>query len=154
MKRAGRFLPRPGLPAKLPPALRCFAPRLDAGQLRDLGLVHLQELDAIVHGQASVDMLWSWAGGVLTWSRVAELTERNADDMAQQLALCLAVLERHRRTGSIGLTGPEYQLAKSGVMLMDALAEFVDRPTAVEAADWSEARINAMRAQYEERRAA
>lgn len=149
MKRGGRFLPRPGLPPKLPPALRCFAPKLHPSQVRDLGLVHMEELDAIIHGQATPDVLWSWAGGVLTWSRVAELTERAADDMAEQLSLVLAVIERYRRTGSIGFTGPEYQLAKRGTMLMDALAEFVDRPTAVAAADWSEARINAMRAQAE-----
>lgn len=149
-----RLKPHRGQVGRLPAVLRCFAPKLNASQLRDLGLVHLQELDAIVHGQATVETLWSWAGGVLTWSRVAELTERNTDDMAQQLALCMAVLDRYTRTGSIGFTGLEYQLAKQGVMLMDALAEFVDRPTAGEAADWSEARINAMRAQYEERRAA
>lgn len=154
MKRGGRFLPRRGLPPKLPAVLRCFAPKLDASQVRDLGLVHLQELDALVCGQANVETLWSWAGGVLTWSRVAELTERNADDMAQQLVLCQAVLDRYTRTGSIGLTGTEYQLAKQGVMLMDALAEFVDRPTAVEAADWSETRINAMRAQHADGQAA
>lgn len=149
MKRAGRFLPRAGLPAQLPPALRCFAPKLDAAQQRDLALVHIQHLDAFTRGEATEGTLWDWMGGVLTWSRVAELTQRAADDMAQQLALCLAVHQRYQRTGRLGLTGPEYQLAKHGVELMDALAAFVDRPTAVAAVDWSEARINALRAHPE-----
>jgi hypothetical protein len=148
--KRGRFLPRPAMPAKLPPALRCFAPRLDATQVRDLGLVHVANLDAIIHGNASPQVMWDWAGGVLTWSRVAELTDRASDDMAEQLALAMSVIDRYRRTGSVGfITGSDYQIAKRGVALMDALAEFVDQPTASAAADWSEARLHALQAEVQ-----
>jgi hypothetical protein len=147
--KRGRYLPRPALPAKLPPALRCFAKRLDATQVRDLGLVHVANLDAIIHGNASPQVMWDWAGGVLTWSRVADLTDRASDDMAEQLALAMSVVDRYRRTGSVGFTGTEYQLAKRGVALMDALAEFVDQATASEAADWSEARLHALQAEVQ-----
>jgi hypothetical protein len=62
--------------------------------------------------------------------------------MREQLLLCESVLQRYGRTGRVGFSGPELQTAAEGVQVMDQLAEAVDRPTAVAAADWSEALIN------------
>jgi len=55
-----------------------------------------------------------------------------------------AVVERCQRTGRVGFSGTDYQRAKQAVDVMDALARLVDRPTAVEVAEWSEARVNAI----------
>ena len=148
MKR-GRFLPRPQMPAQLPPALRCFAPKLDKTQVRDLGLAHIVNLDAMVSGQANEQTLWDWMGSVLTWSRIAADLQLGVEEMEQQLHLATSIVERYGRTGRVGLSGAEYQLAKDGVTVMDLLAERVDRPTAVLAADWSEARLHAMQADHE-----
>jgi hypothetical protein len=139
--RRTRTLARSGLPAQLPPALRCFAPKLSASQQRDLGLCHLQNLDAIAKGEANPDVLWHWVGGTLTWCCVAASLERGIDEMKQQADLVDAVVDRFTRTGRIVFTGPEYQAAKLGVDLMDELARIVDRPTAVAAAEWSEERL-------------
>jgi hypothetical protein len=136
-----RVLHRAGLPPKLPPALRCFAPKLDAGQQRDLGLCHIVNLDAIAKGDASPDVLWHWVGGTLTWCCVATSLQRGLDEMKQQADLVDSVIERFKRTGRIVFSGPEYQLAKLGVQLMDELARIVDRPTAIEAANWSEEQL-------------
>jgi hypothetical protein len=132
------------MPARLPPVLRCFAPKLARDQVLDLALAHILDLDAMVTGKATDDTLWNWVGSILTWSRVCELLRRHEAEMLVQAQLAKAVLDRYRRTGRIGFSGPEYQTAKTGIELMDHLAQTVDRPTAVAAADWSEATLHAM----------
>lgn len=133
----------------LPP--RGLRPRLAPGQVRDLGLVHWSNLDALATGHGSEQLLWQVVGGVLTWSRVAEmLAERNADytpavqEMRAQLELSTRLVQRYGASGRVGLTGPDYQLAKRGAAVMDELAVVVDRATAVAAADWSERRVQMM----------
>jgi hypothetical protein len=130
----------------VPPWLR---PRLTADQQLDLGLAHWQNLDALAKGEGTVDLLWQVVGGVLTWSRAAELLHaRNASyepavaQMTDQLALAERLVQRYRATGRVLLTGPDYQLAKQGADVMDQLAAVVDRATAVAAAEWSERRVN------------
>jgi hypothetical protein len=77
----------------------------------------------------------------LTWSRVADLLGYRVEDMRAQLELSTRVVERFGRTGRVGFSGVEYQLAKLGIEVMDDLAEQVDQPTALQAANWSEDRI-------------
>ena len=62
--------------------------------------------------------------------------------MLQQLQLATQVVERYRDRGVIVFTGPEYQLARRGVQVMDELAEQVDEPTAKAAAAWSNAKLD------------
>lgn len=142
-----------------PPGLR---PRLETSQVQDLGLVHIGNLDALARGAGSEELLWQYAGGAFTWSRVANvLMLRNPDAyreaaaaMARQLQVVTAMLERFRRTGRVGFTGPEYQVAKDACEWMDALAENVDLHTAVMAADWSEQQISLGQARPRQEQAA
>lgn len=124
----------------LPP--RGLRPKLSAGQVRDLALVHVVNLDAIARGEADAGMLWDLAGAVLTWWRVAELCGLGMPEMAVQLRLVEQLIERYKRTGRVGFSGPDYQMAKVGLEVMDQLARVVDKPTAIAAAEWSEAEIN------------
>lgn len=124
----------------LPP--RGLRPKLSRDQVRDLGICHLENLDAIARGQATVDTLWQYVGAMFTWSKVAQLTQTGEPEMRTQLELASALVERYGRTGRVLFTGQEYQLAKDGVDVMDQLAELVDRPTAVIAAEWSERKVN------------
>lgn len=133
---------------------RGLRPKLVRGQRRDLALCHIQNLDAIAKGEGNEDILWHWVGGVLTWSRVAQHLGVGVDEMAEQLQLSTRVIDRYRATGRIVFTGPDYQLAKTGVDVMDQLADKVDRPTAIAAADWSEAKITEMSAECAQQRAA
>lgn len=126
----------------MPP--RGLRPRLDAGQVIDLSICHNSNLDSIARGDANDTTLWQWAGAVFTWSKVAEVLEAGVPEMEAQLTLTAAVIERFTATGRIVFTGPEYQLAKDGVCVMDQLAEIVDRPTALMAATWSEAKLQAL----------
>lgn len=125
---------------------RGLRPTLDPATLRDLSLVHLVNLDAIATGTADEAMLWQVVGGCLTWHRVAEVLRAHLAEMGEQLEMLADVIERYGRTGKILFTGPEYQLAKQGVQVMDELAAVVDKATAIAAAQWSEARVNAMAA--------
>jgi hypothetical protein len=141
-----------------PPGLR---PRLAPDQVLDLGLAHWQNLDALAKGEGTVDLLWQVVGGVLTWSRVADLmAARNAsyapavDELRAQLELATRLVERYGATGRVLLTGPDYQLAKRGAQAMDELAAAVDRPTAIAAAEWSEAKVNELAAKCAARVAA
>lgn len=121
---------------------RGLRPMLLPSTQRTLEIYHLQNLDAIARGQATHDVLWEWAGGVLTWARVAEVLGVGLPEMHEQLELATAVLERFRATGRIGFTGPQYQLAKTGVMVMDQLACQVDQAAAEAAAAWSQQQVD------------
>ena len=133
-------IPRPALP---PPGLR---PKLRRDQLRDLALCHLEALDSIARGDATSATLWDFAGAALTWSKAAELMGLGEAEMTAQLELTLSLIVRYKRTGRVAFSGPEYQRAKAGVAVMDQLAEIVDHPRAVIAAEWSERRLQAIEA--------
>lgn len=142
-----RPLTKAELIARLPRGLR---PKLVHEQVRDLALTHIINLDVIARGEADEEVLWQVIGGTYTWSFVAADLKRHEADMAQQLQLCEALLQRYRRTGRVVYTGPEYQLAKAGVAVMDRLAELVDQPTASRCADRSQALIDSLQPQCEE----
>lgn len=84
----------------------------------------------------------------MCWLRVAELTGQGVDEMQAQYDLMMRVVERYEVTGRVLFTGPEYQLAKIGVDLMDLLAETVDRDTAIAAADYAEALVQQIEAKH------
>jgi hypothetical protein len=134
-----------------PPGLR---PLLKPDQVRDLALVHINHLDLIACGVSTEEVLWQWIGGALTWHYVADKLQRRsparyaeaAAAMRDQLGVLTSVVDRYRRTGSIRFAGLEYQQAKYACQWMDALAEVVDQATAVEAAEWSDRRVNDMAA--------
>jgi hypothetical protein len=132
------------LPALPPRGLRR---KLRPDQVTDLALAHLTNLDLISKGEADEEVLWQMVGGVLTWSRAAELLGQGVPEMQAQLELATRVVERYGRTGRVGFTGVEYQAAKLGVDVMDALASAVDEPTALAAAEWGEQQVNRLQQQ-------
>lgn len=135
---------RPRRQAKPALAPRGLRPKLTADQVRDLGIVHITNLDLIAKGEATAEVLLQVMGGVLTWHRVAQIIGRGEAEMVEQLALFASVFDRFQQHGRVGFTGPEYQLAERGVETQDALAELVDQHTAVAAAAWSEAQVTAL----------
>lgn len=117
---------------------RAFRPKLAPDQVRDLAVVHLENLDAIANGEGTPDLMWQVAGGIFTWHRVAEKLQAGVPEMTALLELVERLIERFKRSGRVGFSGTEYQLARHGVDYMDQLAEIVDRRTAIEAAEYSE----------------
>lgn len=138
MKRPRHQPTKAELLARMP---RAFRPKLDASQRTELGICHWQQVDAIQSGAADAQVMWSMAGGVLTWSRIAELLGVGVPEMKAQLEVVDRLIERFKRTGRVGLSGPDLQLAKEGATVMDDLAEIVDKPTAIAAAEWSELEV-------------
>lgn len=129
----------------LPP--RGLRARMDTSTVTTLAIAHMTNLDEISRGTASEQTLWDMVGAVFTWSRVAGLIGAGVNEMLPQLGMAARVVERYGSTGRIGFSGPEYQVAKLGVQLMDSLAEIVDVDTAKIAAAWSEDKLNRMVAQ-------
>ena len=125
---------------------RGLRPKLDDSQLRDLALVHAANLDTICQGGGCNEVLYDIVAGVLTWSRVAELLGTGVDEMTEQLQMVERVVARYIKHKRVAFDGVDYQIAKRGLDVMDALAAIADRPTAIAAADWSEARMNEMAA--------
>jgi hypothetical protein len=120
----------------MPP--RGLRPRLDRDQLLDLAIVHMQNLDLVATGRADAQVMLHLVEQAMIWSRVAGLMSVRVDDMRAQLELATQVVRRFERTGRVGFTGPEYQLAKAGTEVMDDLAQRADKATAMAAAAWAE----------------
>lgn len=134
----------------MPP--RGLRPKLEQYQVRDLALAHSVNLDAIAKGEAGTDIMWQMIGGVLTWSRVAEMMQVGEPEMIEQMDMARSVIERYRRTGRVGFSGPDYLRARYGVQVMDSLAEIVDRHTALISAEWAERTVNEMELAYKQDR--
>lgn len=147
-----RITPQP------PPGMR---PMLRQDLRVDLGLVHHQNVDAIAKGEGTHTLLWQIVESVLTWSKAADLIAARPHsaldytpaiaEMRAQLELATGLVERYTRTGRVAYTGPELQLARRGAGVMDELAAAVTRAEAIEAAQWSEARVDAMEAESRRR---
>jgi len=120
---------------------RAFRPKLTRHQLVDLGLCHLANLDAIASGQAEPALIWDYVSSIFTWWKVAQLLQAGIPEMNEQLEVATRLVERYGRTNRVRFDGPDLQLAKAGIDVMDQLAEIVDRPTAMQAVDWSEAEV-------------
>jgi hypothetical protein len=132
------------LPGAMTP--RWARPKLDRGQLLDIELAHLENLDGIHAGEQNVTLLWHLVEAVFTWSKVAELLKRHEAEMALQLEMATRVVERYGQTGRVEFDGLEYQVARRGVGVMNELARATDVATAQAAATWSELLADALRA--------
>ncbi len=142
-RRPPRQADKSALIARLHRGLR---PRLDRDQVTTLGIAHTTNHDLIRTGQAGEEVLWQWVGGMLTWYRVAVLLGLGEPEMRSQLELADTVLQRYSRTGRVGFSGLELQLAADGVTVMDQLAAAVDQANAIKAADWAEALVDSLAA--------
>jgi hypothetical protein len=102
---------------------------LTAAQVRDLD---------IARGLGTEALLMQWAGAVATWGHVARMRGEGVPEMAEQADVVASMRERFARTGRVGFSGLEYQTARRGVAVMNALAEVTDLATAKRAADLAE----------------
>lgn len=135
--------------ARMPAAFRPKpkpSPKIAPEVLVELSTCLNVNLDAIAHGQANVQLLWDFVSTTLTFSHIALALGEGEPEMAAQLELGLSLIDAFVRTGRVLFTGPEYQLAKRGVMQMELLTERTDELTAVAAAVWSEQQLLALKA--------
>ena len=118
---------------------------LAADQVRDLAISHHSHVDDVAHGRATIETAWEMAGAALGWSRIAQQLGQGETEMAQDLHVIRALIDRWQRTGRVAYTGIEYQQAKAGLEVADQLARLTDLITARAAVDWAENRINVLR---------
>lgn len=130
-------------PKAVPPHLR---PKLSKQQVRDLGLVHMTNLDAIFNRTADEQILWDSVVTVMAWSRVAELRLVGIPEIIPQVTLMQDVVDRFKLSGIVEFKDQsQYELARYGVGVMDRLAEFVDQQTAEEAVLWAMEKVSTER---------
>lgn len=137
-------MPRPRLTRDqlLQRAQRAFPVRMGKRDLVHVGIAHIDTLNDIATGKGTFASLRDWASNVLTWYRAAELMGGlGLDEMVQQRECCARLVERFERTGRVAFDGPDYQLAKHGVDVMDELARQVPRAVALDAVAWSTAML-------------
>jgi hypothetical protein len=137
-----RRLTRAELVDRLAPGLR---PKLRRDQLRDLALVHVQNLDAVATGNAEPSLLWDYVESTLLWLRVAQLVRAGEAEMQQQCEMVTRLIDRWKATGRVDFA-EDIEQARDGVVVMDQLALLADRKQAVEAALWSEIEVAKTRA--------
>lgn len=136
-------MPRPRLTRDqlLQRAQRAFPVRMGRGDLINCAIAHIDTLNDIASGRGTYAALRDWVSNVLTWHHAAEAMGLGVGEMAEQLQACLLLIDRYARTGRVAFDGPDYQLAKRGVDVMDELARQVPRAIALDAVAWSTAKL-------------
>lgn len=126
----------------LPP--RGLRPRYSAADVQRMQLAHTGNLDGIATGVASETVIWDEVTNALTWTYVSNALGVHQAAMERQLQLVTRLMDRYSRTGRVRYDGPDYQQAKTGVLVMDELATLTDVITAEQALTWAQAEMAAM----------
>ena len=122
-----------------------WRPKLTEAQKLNAGLVHHDLVHRLVTGTATKADLWDWIETGFTYSRMMELlaedglqfTEEATQAMERLRLSYEPICERMRRTGRVGLSGPELNVAREAVAVMDELLELDRHGIADQAARWS-----------------
>lgn len=122
-------------------AQRRFPVLMGKRDLVHVGIAHIDTLNDIATGAGTVATLRDWTSNVMTWHYAADTMGMGLAEMDEQLRCCERLIERYHRTGRVAFDGPDYQLAKLGVEVMDELARHVPRAIALEAVAWSNAKL-------------
>lgn len=115
--------------------------RLPRTQRTELGLVHDANVTHLCSPNPTAEVMWQWAGGLLTWAYVASKMELGEPEIEAQIQLATTVIRRFAATRVVQLRVEEMALAKLGATICDALAAEVTVALAMEAALWSEAQM-------------
>lgn len=130
-----------------------WRPKLAPERIQTCQIVHRDLVTRFTDGTATRDDLWDWMETGFTYSQMMRLLhedgERFTDEaeacLARQLAIYPDVSARYRRTGRVGLSGPELQIAKDAADVMDALIAMDRHSIAERAALWSTRQMEKLR---------
>ena len=117
-------------------------------------IYHWQNLTAITRGEADELLLWDWVESGLTYSEMMRLLEVDGTDftgeakaaIAEQIEIQPAIVARFRRTGKIGFSGTELNIAKAAAHVMDSLITMDRHGIAWAAREWSNAQMVTLKA--------
>lgn len=122
--------------AKLHPMAR---PRLDSDQCRDLMLLHVNNLDALARGDASIDTLFQASAGLITWIAAAKLEGFDTRPGREHAKTLCELWQQSINSERITCTPDQIDVLRAATLWSDAVAEAVSQPNAVRAANQSEA---------------
>ena len=122
-----------------------WRPALTESVKLDAKLTHWDLVTRISTGTATTDDLWDWIETGLTYSQMmrllaedgSEFTDEAMAAIAGQLDIYESVIDRYRRTGRVGFSGPELLTARAAACVMDGLIDMDRHGIAERAARWS-----------------
>lgn len=122
-----------------------WRPKVSASQVLDARIVHNDLVNRLATGTATAADCWDWMETGFTYTQMMRMLAEDGvqftDEAMAALALQLETYEpicaRLRRTGKVGLSGPELQIAKEAAFVMDALIGMDRHGIAERAARWS-----------------
>lgn len=122
-----------------------WIPKISEGQMLDARIIHNDLLGRLTAGNASTETLWDWMETGFTYTQMmrfliedgTEFTTEAMSALAAQLEIYDSICERLRRTGKVGLSGPEIKIAQEAAAVMDELVQMDRHGIAVKAAQWS-----------------
>ena len=142
---------QPGLkPYKAYPLIpRWFQPKIDKSVQTTCQIYHWENITSITSGSATETLMWDWVESALTCSEMMRLLNKDGTDftseakdaIAEQLEIYPAVVARFRRTGKIGFSGTELNIAKAAAHCMDTLITMDRHGIAWAARQWSNAQM-------------
>ena len=131
------------LRARPPAGLRA---KFNKDTLQGLALIHIGLVDALVAGP-ELAQFWEWLGTVLAWSKVAQQAGLGEDEIRPVVELAAVLAARFEANGFVQLDDREIDIARSGAVVMDLLAQAVDADLAAAAARGSSEALAALRCQ-------
>ena len=122
-----------------------WRPSVTASQQLDCKPIHWDLIARFTDGSATPEDLWDWMETGYTYSQIMRLlaesgVEFTGEAMAaigDQMDIYAPIVERWKRTGRVGFSGPELCVAKAAAHVMDALIELDRFGIAEQAAIWS-----------------
>lgn len=127
------------------PLPKFWRPKLAPVAQLDAKIIHNDLVTRFTDGTANVEDLWDWMETGFTYSQMmrllaldgSEFTPEAEAAIVLQLDAYPAICERLRKTGRVGLTGPELKIARDAAEVMDGLIDMDRNGIAQQAAQWS-----------------
>ncbi len=122
-----------------------WRPKISSAQVLDSRIVHNDLVQRLATGTATAGDCWDWMETGFTYTQMmrmlaedgVQFTDEAMGALALQLDTYELICARLHRTGRVGLTGPELQIARQAAAVMDELIGMDRHGIAERAARWS-----------------
>lgn len=122
-----------------------WRPKISIAQVLDSRIVHNDLVQRLASGAVTTADCWDWMETGFTYTQMmrmlaedgVQFTDEAMGALALQLDTYGPICARLHRTGRVGLTGPELQIARQAAAVMDELIGMDRHGIAERAARWS-----------------
>lgn len=133
-----------------------WRPKLEPDAQFQAKLTHWDLVYRFTDGTATPEVLWDWMETGFTYSQMMRLlaedgtpfTDEALTAISEQLLIYESVAARFTRTGRVGFSGQELQIARAAAFVMDGLIEMDRHGIATRAALWSTEQMVKVRAAH------